>query len=138
MDTNQNKKVLIIDDEEDLNEVLKEKLARENFQVFVAFNGEDGMRIAFEEQPDIILLDIIMPDMNGLVLLERLQEYRWDNEPKVIMLSALGHEEKKEQALALGAIDYFVKTEVTVEDITQKIKQVLCGEVGGAQGDKNT
>jgi DNA-binding response OmpR family regulator len=119
------KKILIIDDEEDLQEVVKEKLARDGFQIDTAYNAEDGLQKAFNEEPDLILLDVLIPNMNGLEVLKHFHAHKWGKHPKVIVLSALGHEDKKKRARALGAFDYLVKTEVTIDDVAKKVNEAL-------------
>jgi len=118
-------KILIIEDEKDLCEVMGEKLKKKGYEVFQAFNGADGLQIAVQMRPDLILLDILLPDMNGLLVLERLREYDWGRKIKVIILSAYGHEDKQEKAMELGAYDYLVKTEVNIDEVARRVMQAI-------------
>ncbi|MBI2099269.1 response regulator [Candidatus Uhrbacteria bacterium] len=122
MDT---KKILIVEDEETLAKVLEEKFKKEKFKVEVAYDGEAAMLAAKRFKPDLILLDLILPGKHGL---EVLKELKADAELKtapVIVLSNIDSDESIKQALALGAVDYFVKTQHALNEVMEKIKNQL-------------
>ncbi|MCL5733947.1 MAG: response regulator [Patescibacteria group bacterium] len=118
-------KILIVEDEEILSKVLEEKFKKENFNVSVAVDGEGVMPLAKKDNPDLILLDLILPKKSGF---EVLGELKADLELKmipVIVLSNLGQDEEIKNALSLGAVDYLVKTEHPINEVVEKVKQNL-------------
>jgi DNA-binding response OmpR family regulator len=120
-----NKKVLIIEDESTLLLVLSEKFKREGFSVFEAKDGAEGLKTALKNHPDIILLDIIMPSMDGLTMLKKLREDRWGNKVPVLVLSNLGDPDQINQATGGGIIEYLVKSNWGLEDVVGKVKETL-------------
>ena len=120
-----NKKILIIEDDARLLEPLMEKLREEGFDILMAKDGDAGLRLAISEHPDILLLDIVMPKMNGLKMLENLREDNWGKDAKVIILTNLSDETKVKEAMGLGALEYVIKTEVKLKDIIEKVNNAL-------------
>ena len=121
-------KIVIVEDEEILLKVLKEKFEKANFDVAVAVNGEEAMGIVKKFQPDVILLDLILPKKSGF---EVLQEIKSDPELKqtpVIVLSNLGQDEDIKRALQLGAEDYIVKTQHPINEVIEKVKSRILGK----------
>ncbi|HEY4689656.1 MAG TPA: response regulator transcription factor [Anaerolineae bacterium] len=100
------KKILLIEDDVGLAEFIQYQLQRESYQVTVALRGEDGLRRAYEWQPDLILLDIMMPEMDGWKVCQRLREM--SNVP-IIFTTALGAEKDVVRGLEMGADDYLIK-----------------------------
>jgi len=119
------KTILIVDDERSLREAIVEKFSREGFKVVEAKNGEEGIKVAFSEKPDIILLDIIMPVMDGMSMLKKLREDAWGKDVKVIMLTNLSDTEKIAEAVAQGSFGYFVKADWKIEDLVTKVREQL-------------
>lgn len=125
-DKNKNKKtVLIVDDDENLRLVLKDKLGIEGFKVMEAKNGEEGLKKALEIHPDIILLDVMMPVMNGLDMLKELRVDEWGKGAEVIMLTVLENAESVAEAISGGSFTYLTKTDHNPEDIVEKVKEVI-------------
>ncbi len=120
-----NKKILIIDDDDILCSMYKTKMENDGFKVFTANNGTDGLKLAREEKPDLILLDVIMPQIDGFAVLEDLKKDDKTKDISVIMLTNLGTDEDKEKGEKMGAIDYFVKADLTPTQISAKIKRML-------------
>lgn len=116
-------KVLIVEDDKFLAELISTKLDKEGFSVVAANDGETGLTKAKEDKPNIILLDIMLPGMDGFEVLENLNKEQ--SRIPVIILSNFGQEEKVERGLSLGAVDYLVKANFTTGEIVQKIKEVL-------------
>ncbi|HBP00901.1 MAG: Response regulator receiver protein [Candidatus Moranbacteria bacterium GW2011_GWE1_49_15] len=119
------KKLLIVEDEPVLNKALQEFLSAEGFEVIAAVDGEEGIRKAGAEMPDLILLDIILPKKDGY---EVIREVKADEKTKnipIILLTNLGSINDVEKALELGATTYLVKADYKLEEITQKIKGIL-------------
>ncbi len=120
-----NKNILIVEDDEFLRELISKKLVSEGFAISVAFNGEEGVKKAEELKPDLILLDIILPVMDGFETLEKIKENPSTKPILVIILSNLGQQEEIDRGLSLGAVDYLVKAQLAPEEIVEKVKNVL-------------
>lgn len=116
------KKILIVEDDHALRAALRDKLARERFVVLEAKDGEEGLKIALDEQPDLILLDIVMPKVDGLTMLGQLREDSWGKTAHVIMLTNLSDGESVSKSLENAAFDYLVKSDWKLEDIVRKIR----------------
>lgn len=118
-------KILIIENEPDLSEALTTVLAHEDFEVAVAVDGEEGLKQAIATKPDVILLDIMMPKMDGLTMLQYLRSDPWGEHANVIMMTAFDDVEKMDRAKELGVDDYIVKTSVTLSAVVAKVKEKL-------------
>ncbi len=122
------KKVLIVEDEEFLVRSLKDNLEVEGCSVDVAVNGEEAIERVKANQPDIVLLDLLMPKKDGFYVLEELKKNpTWKLIP-VIVLSNLGGDEEIKKALEMGADDYFVKSQHPIEEVIEKVKEYLEGK----------
>ena len=99
-------KILLIEDEEDVIVLLRFRLEQEGYEVLSAENGVDGLRILQQEHPDLVLLDVMMPRMNGWETCKRIRQY---SDVPIIMLTALGQETDKVRGLEMGADDYVTK-----------------------------
>lgn len=119
------KKILIVEDETSLRNALRDKLGLEGFIVLEAKNGEEGLDVALRDHPDLILLDIIMPKMDGLTMLKKLREDVWGKNTKVILLTNLSDNEKVSEALLQGSYDYLVKSDWKIGDVVAKIRARL-------------
>lgn len=105
--------------------VLADKMAGENFLVASAGNGQEGLRMALQETPDLIILDLVMPKMDGIEVLKNLRrDPRGKNVP-VIVLSNLNNAQSMDESLASGAQDFLVKVNNSLEDITRAVKSRL-------------
>lgn len=120
-------KVLIVEDDKFLSELISTKLDKEGFDIALAGDGEAGIKQAEDFRPDIILLDIMLPGMDGFEVLEKLKRHSEQalQTTPVIILSNFGQESKVEKGLQLGAVDYLVKANFTTGEIVEKIKEVL-------------
>jgi len=125
------KTILIVEDEESLRNVLKDKLEKENFNVLEAKNGAEGLQMALSEKPDLILLDIVMPVMDGFTMVKKLREEEKkqgdiiDNQIPVLFLSNLNDERSMSTSQQQGIYDYLVKSSWTLDGITKKIREKL-------------
>ena len=119
------KKILIVDDETVLADLLSAKIGSEGFSVIVARDGEEGLEKALAERPDLILMDIIMPKMDGITVLKKLRHDPWGKNAPVIILTNLNTAEAVEDSIASGAYDYLVKIDYTLEDLVKIIKKRL-------------
>src|SRR3989338_8237730 len=118
-----NKKVLIVEDETPLRNAVGDILSFEGFTVFQARNGQEGLDIALKEHPDLILLDLMMPVMDGLTMLGKLrQDPDWGKDASVILLTNINDPEKIAQATEAGTYDFLVKSDWNIEDVVKKIK----------------
>ena len=100
-------RILVVDDEQDVCDMLEKFLKIKGYEVSTALSGEDALALVKKEKPHIVLLDIRMPEMDGLECLERIKEI--DKEIGVIMITALKQEEVGKKAMELGAYDYITK-----------------------------
>ncbi len=119
------KKILIIEDDKFLREIVVRKLTKDGYKAVQAFDGEEGIKKAKEEKPDLILLDLILPGLDGFEILAMLKSDQKIASIPVIILSNLGQKEDIEKGLKMGAIDYIVKAHHTSDEIIERIKSVL-------------
>lgn len=119
------KKILIVDDERIILDPISEKFREEGFDVETASDGEEGLKKALEILPDLILLDVVMPKMNGLEMLAKLREDEKGKDIKVIVLTNVNEVEKVEDAAKAGASEYLVKVEWSLENLIKKVKGKL-------------
>ena len=120
-----NKKVLIIDDNIDLSSVLVDKFSASGFEADSADNGEIGLKKALETHPDVILLDLVMPVMDGIEMLKRLRKDEWGKDAKVVILTLLDEVKYVAEAMDNSFVGYIVKTDESLGNIVGKIKEVL-------------
>jgi len=118
-------KILIVEDDKFLRELITRKLIQENFEVIEAIDGEEGLEKAKETKPNLILLDLILPGIDGFEVLTKLKEDPALTVIPVIVLSNLGQREDVERGLRLGAVDYLVKAHFTPNEIIEKIRTNL-------------
>jgi DNA-binding response OmpR family regulator len=119
------KKVLIVDDDAFLSGIYATKLELENFAVVSASDGEEGVKAALKEKPDIILMDVLMPKLDGFEALKRIKADPETKDIPVIMLTNLGQKEDVEKGLQEGAADYLIKAHFVPAEAVEKIKAVL-------------
>lgn len=119
---NSPKKILIIEDDVFLNELMAKKLVEEGFDVIKAVNGEEGLELTRQEKPDLILLDLILPGMDGFEILEKIKEEPETSVIPVIILSNLGQREDIEKGFDLGADDYLIKAHFTPDEIVERAR----------------
>ena len=123
MDTK--KKILLVEDDAALANVYKTRLEMEGFDVRHVDNGEDALTNAREYRPDLIVLDVMMPKINGFDVLDLLRNTPDTMGMRVIMMTALSQAKDKERAEQLGADDYLVKSQVVISDVVARIKHHL-------------
>lgn len=118
------KTILIVEDEPSVIKVLSEKLEKK-YEIYAAKDGIAGLKEAKKINPDLILLDIIMPKMDGITMLKKMRETEWGRKIRVIILTNLSGETELMQAMEAGVYDYLVKADWTLKDIVEKIKERL-------------
>jgi len=119
------KKILIVEDDELLIEQMQHALQEDGHEVSTAHDGEVGLAKALESKPDLVLLDIVIPKVNGLEFLQKLHESDWGKTVPVIVLTNMDNNTHLSQVLALGSYDYLVKTEWTLAALLSKVREKL-------------
>jgi DNA-binding response OmpR family regulator len=120
--------ILVIEDEVSLRNALRDKFTARGFTVLEARDGEEGLAVALKNEPDMILLDIIMPKMNGMIMLKKLRpENKWSKNVPVILLSNLGGDDENMmmEIEKDKMTDYLVKSNWSLNDIVGKVKEKL-------------
>jgi len=125
MDIIQRKKILIVEDDESLRNALKYKINREGFSALIAKDGEEGLEIGIKEKPDLILLDVLMPKMNGVTMLKKLRENSWGKNVPVLLLSNDDDPEHIRETLKDNAVDYLIKSDWELGNIIKRIKETI-------------
>ncbi len=123
--TKNNKKILIVEDDQFLMSLLKIKLSARNFAVLAAMDAEETFAILEKEQVACILLDLLLPGVNGFSILERLRDSERFKSIPVIVVSNLGAAEEKKKALGLGARYFLIKAENSPESIVKKVEETV-------------
>jgi len=118
-------KVLILEDDKFLRELIAQKLQREGFLISEAIDGEEGLKLIKEEQPDLVLLDLILPGIDGFEVLKKIKDDESTSQIPVIVLSNLGQKDDVDRGIKLGAVDYLIKAHFTPREIIEKIKKAL-------------
>ncbi|MBT4517015.1 MAG: response regulator [Candidatus Komeilibacteria bacterium] len=124
----EDKKVLIVEDDEFLLQMYSTKLELEGFQVLEAINGLQGLKVAQKEKPDLILLDLNLPEMSGFEVLSQLKREEDTKGIRVLILTNYSQKEDIDRCLKLGADDYLIKAHFVPSEVISKIKVILEGE----------
>ena len=119
------KKILLVEDDIALATVYRTRLELEGFIVKEVHDGEKALSAALEYQPDLIVLDVMMPRISGFDVLDILRNTPETAKIKVVMLTALSQDKDKEKAQNLGADDYLVKSQVVISDVVSRVKHHL-------------
>jgi len=119
------KKILIIEDDPFLSEMYMAKFSQSDFQVEVATDGKKGLEKIKTSKPDLILLDIVLPKMDGFEILKKVKEDSQLKKIPVILLTNLGQKNEVEKGLALGADEYIIKAHFTPTAVVTKVKEIL-------------
>ncbi|MBT4120783.1 MAG: response regulator [Candidatus Magasanikbacteria bacterium] len=117
--------VLLVEDDTFLANIYKTKFDMEGFKVSVSENGEEGLADAKKKKPDIILLDILLPKMDGFTVLEKLKEDSGVKDIPVILLTNLGQKDDVSKGLEMGAVDYLIKAHFKPSEVVEKVNKVL-------------
>jgi DNA-binding response OmpR family regulator len=124
-DETNKKKIVLVEDDSFLAGMYVSKLNLEDFEVTLAENGEDGLKLATEKMPALILLDILLPRMDGFEVLKKLKQNPSTADIPVILLTNLGQKKDVDRGLALGAEDYLIKAHFMPNEVIAKIKKIL-------------
>lgn len=117
--------ILLIEDDPFLIDIYSTKLEASGFKVGVAKNGEEALTKLKEEKPDLVVLDIVLPHLDGWEVLARIKENPENKDLKVVVLSNLGQKEEVEKGLKLGATKYLIKAHHTPTEVVEEIKKCL-------------
>ncbi len=118
-------KIAIIEDDPTINQMYRMKFEATSFEVQMASDGEQGVALAEAFRPDLILLDIQMPKMNGYETLKAIRSHKWGKSIPVIILTNLGEEEAPKELRALGIESYIVKADLTPSQVVERAKETL-------------
>ncbi len=121
----QKKKVLVVDDEKDLRDAMATALSYEGYDVETAADGLEAFALAEKNLPDIILLDIVMPQQDGITTLKAIRKEGWGKQIPILIMTVLDDMNKVAEALEGGATEYLVKTDIALGTIVQKVKDRL-------------
>lgn len=119
------KTILIIEDDTFFQNLISKKLVNEGFEVLVASDSRQALSILEEKKPNLIILDLILPVLDGFGILSIIKKDEKTKDIPVIILSNLGQKEEIERALSLGAVDFMIKVNFTPEEIVRKIKSII-------------
>jgi len=118
-------KILIVEDDKFVRELIFQKLTEEKFNVSAAKDGEEGVEKAESEKPDLILLDLILPGIDGFEVISRIRKNKTIEAIPIIILSNLGEKGDVDRGIKLGANDYMIKAHFTPKEIVEKVRSIL-------------
>jgi len=121
-------KIVLIEDDSFLSNMYETKLKLAKYQVFKAADGESGITLITQIQPDLVLLDILLPKQDGWEVLRQLKNRPETKQIPVILLTNLGQEDDVKRGLALGAVDYLIKAHFIPQEVIDKIRKILALE----------
>lgn len=119
------KHILIIEDDDFFRELIRKKLISEGFEVSEAIDGEKGIETIKEIHPDLVILDLLLPSIDGFEVLSKVKADASIAQTRFIVLSNLGQQEDIERGLRLGADDFLIKSQFDIDQIMEKVKAVL-------------
>ncbi len=119
------KKVLIIEDDRPILKALETKFSQEGFEVLIATNGKEGLQVLAKESPDIILLDVVMPQMDGIEFLEEMHADKKTSSTPVLVLTNLSDSDTIARAAVEKVAGYLIKADWRLEDVVIKVKEIL-------------
>ena len=118
-------RILLAEDDRFLRKAAEARLRQHGFTVFTAADGEEALRLARAEKPDLLLLDLIMPKVQGFEVLKALKQDPATAAIPIIVLSNLGQERDVQQAMELGALAYFIKAHLSLQELVAKVDEVV-------------
>jgi len=118
-------KLLLVEDDINLRDIYSARFQAEQFQVVTAADGEEALAAAVREKPDLIILDVMMPKISGFDVLDILRSTPETKATKVVMMTALDQQADKDRGVKLGADEYLIKSQVTLEDVVKTVKSLL-------------
>ena len=121
------KKVVIVEDDLAISQMYRMKFEAEGYDVATAENGQIGLEVIEDFKPDVVLLDMMMPQMNGDEVLKVMRQNDWGKDTPVMILTNVGKEEASKELAALNVHSYIVKAEMTPKQVAEQVKAVLGG-----------
>lgn len=118
-------RVLLVEDEEDIRTMFSEQLTLEGFDVTVAVDGLDAVTKVSTSLPEVVLLDILLPELDGFEVLRRIKADNKTADITVIMLSNLNQDDQRKQSLQLGAAAFIIKSSLTPHELSEQIKKLV-------------
>ena len=119
------KTILLIEDDSVILRILNNRLSEEGYNIFVAEDGESGLKKFKENRPDLILLDLILPKMDGISILREIRKDATASDMPVLILTNLKSNETVLESLRLGVSDYILKVDYSPEELVKKVKEIL-------------
>jgi DNA-binding response OmpR family regulator len=119
------KKILLVEDDPFLIEIYKTKLTEAGFKVSVAIDGQEGIKKTEEENPDLVLLDIVLPNVDGWEYLRKISKHEKFKNLKIVVLSNLGQKSEVEKGMDLGAAKYIIKAHYTPSEVVEEVKKII-------------
>ncbi|MBI3305341.1 response regulator [Candidatus Parcubacteria bacterium] len=120
-------KILIVDDDSMIRDIYLRKFRESGFVVTVVADGPTAIQKIEEDPPDVVLLDLVMPQMDGFEVMREVAKRKLIKMPKLVLLTNLGQKEEIEKGLALGAQDYIIKAHLTPSEVVERVRTVLGG-----------
>ncbi len=121
----ENKKILVVEDDTFLRQLIAAKMEADGFDIFVAVDAEAAFKYLEQSKPEIILLDLMLPGLDGFQILEQIKKDPRNKDTPVVILSNLSQKEDVDRAMLLGAKDFWVKAYLTLDDIVEKIDAII-------------
>ncbi len=121
----QQKLLLIVEDNPLLVGMYRSAFEKEDLNVIIAYNGQDGLAEIKKNKPNVVLLDILMPDITGIEVLKKIRADKSLDNIKVVVLTIVGDDKTKKEAKELGVLDYLIKSEVELSEIVERVKSHL-------------
>jgi DNA-binding response OmpR family regulator len=122
------KTILIVEDEEAMLEALASKLEKKGYQVLRAHDGEEGCSIAMDKKPNLLILDILMPKLNGMDMMEKIrQDSGWGGDVPIVMLTNVSDPDSVSRAAILRVYDFLVKTDWRLDDVVNLVENKIGG-----------
>lgn len=125
---NHHKNILVIEDEPAILRVISAMLRREGFNVFTAKDGKEGITLVRKYQPHLVVLDIVMPEMDGITMLKQVRSInadQWGKTVKVIVYTNLSYVERRKEAEQVGINDFLIKSDVGLSELVANIKEKM-------------
>jgi CheY-like chemotaxis protein len=119
-----NTTVLIVDDDQNMRKIYSDAFEAAKLNVLVAENGSDGVKMALEHHPDVILMDIVMPVMDGHVAANNIRNDLWGRNAKIIYLTNMTDAENIVHAVALGSEDYIIKANTSIREVLNTVRSI--------------
>lgn len=117
--------ILIVEDEPALLRVLADELRDNNFRVLTAADGQEGLTLALKHHPDLLLVDVVMPGMDGLTMLKHIRADKWGSTVPIIMLTNISDPNKIDESYHRGIYEYIVKADWQINDVVRIVKRKL-------------